>query len=411
MRECAKPWAEADADVCEAIDFLEYYARGAIALDGRRARCSSCPASATRCATRRAASSRVIAPWNFPLAIPCGMTAAGARDRQRGRAQARRAGAGAARYALVEALRAAASRRRARAAARRGRRRRRARRRPARAHDRLHRLLRRSASRSCATAAEIAARPAPPQARRRRDGRQELRDRRRRRRPRRGRPRARQVRLRLRRPEVLGRRRACSCHEAIADALVERLAGAVDALLRSARPSGFGIDVPPVIEREPRRSASRATPPRRERRGRLAAQRRATCPAAGWFAAPDARRPTCPPTRRSLQRGDLRPAARRRARARRRGRVRPRRRARRSRSPAACSPATRDTVDRVIDAHARSATSTSTARSPARWSAASRSAATGCPAPAPKAGGPDYLLQFVEPRVVTENTMRHGLVV
>ena len=27
-----------------------------------------------------------------------------------------------------------------------------------------------------------------------------------------------------------------------------------------------------------------------------------------------------------------------------------------------------------------------------------------------KAGGPDYLLQFVEPRVVSENTMRHGLV-
>jgi RHH-type transcriptional regulator, proline utilization regulon repressor / proline dehydrogenase / delta 1-pyrroline-5-carboxylate dehydrogenase len=28
-----------------------------------------------------------------------------------------------------------------------------------------------------------------------------------------------------------------------------------------------------------------------------------------------------------------------------------------------------------------------------------------------KAGGPDYLLQFAEPRVVTENTVRHGLVV
>jgi len=27
-----------------------------------------------------------------------------------------------------------------------------------------------------------------------------------------------------------------------------------------------------------------------------------------------------------------------------------------------------------------------------------------------KAGGPDYLLQFVEPRVVTENTVRHGLI-
>jgi RHH-type proline utilization regulon transcriptional repressor/proline dehydrogenase/delta 1-pyrroline-5-carboxylate dehydrogenase len=27
-----------------------------------------------------------------------------------------------------------------------------------------------------------------------------------------------------------------------------------------------------------------------------------------------------------------------------------------------------------------------------------------------KAGGPDYLLQFVEPRATTENTVRHGLV-
>ncbi len=25
-----------------------------------------------------------------------------------------------------------------------------------------------------------------------------------------------------------------------------------------------------------------------------------------------------------------------------------------------------------------------------------------------KAGGPDYLLQFLEPRTVTENTVRHG---
>jgi RHH-type proline utilization regulon transcriptional repressor/proline dehydrogenase/delta 1-pyrroline-5-carboxylate dehydrogenase len=28
-----------------------------------------------------------------------------------------------------------------------------------------------------------------------------------------------------------------------------------------------------------------------------------------------------------------------------------------------------------------------------------------------KAGGPDYLLQFVDPRVITEDTVRHGLVV
>jgi RHH-type proline utilization regulon transcriptional repressor/proline dehydrogenase/delta 1-pyrroline-5-carboxylate dehydrogenase len=28
-----------------------------------------------------------------------------------------------------------------------------------------------------------------------------------------------------------------------------------------------------------------------------------------------------------------------------------------------------------------------------------------------QAGGPDYLLQFVEPRVLSENVLRHGLVV
>ena len=27
-----------------------------------------------------------------------------------------------------------------------------------------------------------------------------------------------------------------------------------------------------------------------------------------------------------------------------------------------------------------------------------------------KAGGPDYLLQFMDPRVITENTMRRGFV-
>ena len=33
VREAGKPWGEADADVCEAIDFLEFYAREAVALD------------------------------------------------------------------------------------------------------------------------------------------------------------------------------------------------------------------------------------------------------------------------------------------------------------------------------------------------------------------------------------------
>ena len=55
VRECAKPWAEADADVCEAIDFLEYYARGGHRAGQRAPSCSRCPASATPCATRHAA--------------------------------------------------------------------------------------------------------------------------------------------------------------------------------------------------------------------------------------------------------------------------------------------------------------------------------------------------------------------
>ena len=55
VRECAKPWPEADGDVCEAIDFLEYYAREALELDARPRAASRCRASATRCATRRAA--------------------------------------------------------------------------------------------------------------------------------------------------------------------------------------------------------------------------------------------------------------------------------------------------------------------------------------------------------------------
>lgn len=75
VRECAKPWPEADADVCEAIDFLEYYARAAIDLDaGRPLAQPPGERNAMRYAPRGVCA--VIAPWNFPLAIPCGMTAA-----------------------------------------------------------------------------------------------------------------------------------------------------------------------------------------------------------------------------------------------------------------------------------------------------------------------------------------------
>jgi RHH-type proline utilization regulon transcriptional repressor/proline dehydrogenase/delta 1-pyrroline-5-carboxylate dehydrogenase len=75
VRECAKPWPEADADVCEAIDFLEYYARGALELDAGP---PLLQAPGERNALHHVARGvcAVIAPWNFPLAIPAGMTAA-----------------------------------------------------------------------------------------------------------------------------------------------------------------------------------------------------------------------------------------------------------------------------------------------------------------------------------------------
>jgi acyl-CoA reductase-like NAD-dependent aldehyde dehydrogenase len=75
VRECAKPWPEADADVCEAIDFLEYYAREAIALD-RGAEVLQVPGERNQMRYAARGVAAVIAPWNFPLAIPCGMTAA-----------------------------------------------------------------------------------------------------------------------------------------------------------------------------------------------------------------------------------------------------------------------------------------------------------------------------------------------
>jgi predicted delta-1-pyrroline-5-carboxylate dehydrogenase group 2 len=74
VRECAKPWVEADADVCEAIDFLEYYARQALELDeGRHLLSVPGEHNAMRYVARGVCA--VISPWNFPLAIPTGMVA------------------------------------------------------------------------------------------------------------------------------------------------------------------------------------------------------------------------------------------------------------------------------------------------------------------------------------------------
>ena len=75
VRECAKPWLEADADVCEAIDFLEYYARAGLEL-GRGRELLQVPGERNELHFVPRGIVAVISPWNFPLAIPCGMAAA-----------------------------------------------------------------------------------------------------------------------------------------------------------------------------------------------------------------------------------------------------------------------------------------------------------------------------------------------
>jgi RHH-type transcriptional regulator, proline utilization regulon repressor / proline dehydrogenase / delta 1-pyrroline-5-carboxylate dehydrogenase len=75
VRECAKPWPEADGDVCEAIDFIEYYARGAIELEAGRS-LIQIPGERNHMRYFPRGVTAVISPWNFPLAIPCGMTSA-----------------------------------------------------------------------------------------------------------------------------------------------------------------------------------------------------------------------------------------------------------------------------------------------------------------------------------------------
>jgi RHH-type proline utilization regulon transcriptional repressor/proline dehydrogenase/delta 1-pyrroline-5-carboxylate dehydrogenase len=70
-----KPIAEADADVCEAIDFCEYYGRQALHL-GAGAVVQSPPGERNAYRYQPRGVGVVIAPWNFPLAIPTGMVTA-----------------------------------------------------------------------------------------------------------------------------------------------------------------------------------------------------------------------------------------------------------------------------------------------------------------------------------------------
>jgi RHH-type proline utilization regulon transcriptional repressor/proline dehydrogenase/delta 1-pyrroline-5-carboxylate dehydrogenase len=73
--EVGKPWREADADVAEAIDFLRYYAEEMSRLSAP-ARLGDRPGELNHRVYGPRGLTAVIAPWNFPLAIPTGMIAA-----------------------------------------------------------------------------------------------------------------------------------------------------------------------------------------------------------------------------------------------------------------------------------------------------------------------------------------------
>ena len=78
--EAGKTWPEAEAEVAEAIDFCEYYAREMLRLAG--------PQPVVQLAGERdemrylpLGVGIVIPPWNFALAILCGHDGGGAGDR------------------------------------------------------------------------------------------------------------------------------------------------------------------------------------------------------------------------------------------------------------------------------------------------------------------------------------------
>ena len=402
VRECAKPWPEADADVCEAIDFLEYYAREAIRLE---AGAELAQAPGERNAMRYVARGvvGVISPWNFPLAIPTGMVAAGLAT---GNAVVLKPAeqSPATALALVEALRDAGV--------------------PGAAISLLPghgaagaALVRHSGvhvigfTGSNAVGLEIVREAAEP-----RDGQRHLK---------------RVV------AEMGGKNcvivdadadldeavpgvvrsafayagQKCSAasrvlvHERVAESLVERLAGAVE-LLRVGQASALDTDVPPLIEAEARDRVLDYTA-RALSDGELLA--RAPVPdGPGWFCAPTLAGGLDPSSRvlRDEIFGPLLAV-----------------------EPVASIEAACDAIESLPFA----LTGGLFSRDPATVAEVSHRLPVGnlyvnrhttgaivgrqpfggnrLSGSGSKAGGPDYLLNFVEPRVITENTTRHGLLV
>jgi RHH-type transcriptional regulator, proline utilization regulon repressor / proline dehydrogenase / delta 1-pyrroline-5-carboxylate dehydrogenase len=403
VRECAKPWGEADGDVCEAIDFLEYYAREAVRLD-HGPDLLQVPGERNSMRYEPRGVCAVISPWNFPLAIPTGMTSAALaagncvvlKPAEQSPASA---------FALVEALREAGA--------------------PPGAisllpgfgevgaalvrHPGVH-VIAFTGSRAVGLDIVRAAAETPEgQGHVKRvvaemggknaviiDSDADLDD---------------AVPAIVRSAFVYAGQKCSAAsrllaHEKIADALIERLAGAVKVLI-VGQADDFATDVPPVIEREAqervRRYAEIAAGD-----GTIVAQSEREIPANGWFCNPTL--VTDIPTDSAVLKEEI---------------FGPLLALERVKSiAAACDSLDRspfaltgglfsrnpDTVDEVARRSPvgnlyvnRHITGAMVGRQPF---GGNRRSGIGS-----KAGGPDYLLQFVEPRVVTENTMRHGLVV
>jgi RHH-type transcriptional regulator, proline utilization regulon repressor / proline dehydrogenase / delta 1-pyrroline-5-carboxylate dehydrogenase len=195
-------------------------------------------------------------------------------------------------------------------------------------------------------------------------------------------------------------------HEAIADQLIERLAGAVDVLV-VGQADTFGTDVPPVIERDAQERVERYRALGAEK-GRVVAERREGAAGHGWFVPPTvvADLPADSPVLHEEIFGPVLAIERVASVDAAMDRV--------DELPFALTGGlfarNPHTVHRVVQRSPvgnlyvnRPITGAMVGRQPF---GGNRLSGTGT-----KAGGPDYLLHFVEPHVVTENTVRHGLVI
>lgn len=73
--EAGKTWRDADGDVAEAIDYFEYYG-SEMSRIGQSVRLGHCPGEENEYLYEPRGAGAVISPWNFPFAIPAGMVSA-----------------------------------------------------------------------------------------------------------------------------------------------------------------------------------------------------------------------------------------------------------------------------------------------------------------------------------------------